>query len=279
MLFLLILPVLVAGFFACHIHPVYSYKLHRYEGQYLYLKSAELGLKCFSIALLLALGGHYSVPDSVSFFCHEINLNLSAYFVSAVKVFGAQDDFEAKKMAWFFLLSFLLFVAAFLVKLWGNFRLLLRFGRWDARVFVIGQLLEDSPLDNLLFRLSMEKDKSVMISLSDRKVYVGKVINLGEPSETSGMDQDISIIPLMSGYRDKDDLTVEFTTYYEETGGNLYISIRQDAIVSATEFDFSSHQKWTEKKLKKENVMQISGSVVPGKDEWHLTATYSKEKK
>ena len=125
----------------------------------------------------------------------------------------------------------------------------------------------------------MEKDKSVMISLSDRKVYVGKVINLGEPSETSGMDQDISIIPLMSGYRDKDDLTVEFTTYYEETGGNLYISIRQDAIVSATEFDFSSHQKWTEKKLKKENVMQISGSVVPGKDEWHLTATYSKEKK
>ena len=37
---LLIVPILVAGFMACHIHPVFSYKLHRYEGQYLYLKSA-----------------------------------------------------------------------------------------------------------------------------------------------------------------------------------------------------------------------------------------------
>jgi hypothetical protein len=38
-----------------------------------------------------------------------------------------------------------------------------------------------------------------MISLEDRKVYVGKVIDMGEPTETNGIDQDISIMPLMSG--------------------------------------------------------------------------------
>ena len=59
MLLLLIFPVLVAGFFACHIHPVHSYKLHRYEGQYLYLKSAELGVKCFAIGATFALAAHF----------------------------------------------------------------------------------------------------------------------------------------------------------------------------------------------------------------------------
>ena len=83
-----------------------------------------------------------------------------------------------------------------------------------------------------------------MLTMDDRKVYVGKVISLGEPSETSGMDQDVSIMPLMSGYRDKDTLKVTFTTYYEEVDADIYLSLRQDAIVSATEFDFQAYLKW-----------------------------------
>ena len=70
-------------------------------------------------------------------------------------------------------------------------------------------------LDDLLFRLSIE-NKNVMLMMDDRKVYVGKIISMGEPSETQGMDQDISIMPLMSGYRDKDTLRVNFTTDYEQ---------------------------------------------------------------
>lgn len=133
MLFLLIFPVLVAGFLACHTHPIHSYKLHRYEGQYLYLKSAELGLKCFAIAFALALATHYWFPDSVT---------------------------------------------------------------------------------------------------------------AGSSTVNSGMDQDVSIMPLMSGYRDKDTLKVSFTTHYEEVDADIYLSLRQDAIVSATEFDFGAYQKW-----------------------------------
>lgn len=275
MLFLLILPVLVAGFFACHIHPVHSYRLHRYEGQYLYLRSAALGLKCFAIAFLLALAGHYFIPDSFSVCSIDINLGLSSFLNSVVKLFGAANDEEAKKMAWFFLFSSLMFVAAILVKAWAHVRLRLRFGRWDCRVFVIGQLLDDSPLDSLLFQASLNKEKSVMLSMSDRKVYVGKVVSLGEPSETSGMDQDVSILPIMSGYRDKDDLGVSFTTRYEEVDADIYISLRQDAIVSATEFDFPSYQKWKAMKEAKENQSDDSaaGMVVTGQDsDWWLLA-------
>ena len=147
-------------------------------------------------------------------------------------------------MAWFFILSGGTLVAAYVLKMWGHITLRQRFGTWDAKVFVIGELLEDSPLDNLLFQLSLDKDKHAMLTMDDRKVYVGKVISLGEPSETSGMDQDISIMPLMSGYRDKDTLKVTFSTHYEDVDSDIYLSLRQDAIVSATEFDFDAYQKW-----------------------------------
>lgn len=281
MLFLLILPVLVAGFFACHIHPVHSYRLHRYEGQYLYLRSAALGLKCFAIAFLLALSGHYLIPNSLSFCSFNINLELSSFLDSVMKLFGAATTEEAKKMAWFFLFSALLFVAAFLVKSWAHVRLRFRFGRWNCKVFVIGELLDDSPLDSLLFQASLKKEKSIMLSMSDRKVYVGKVISLGEPSETSGMDQDVSILPIMSGYRNKDDLNVDFTTRYEDAETDIYISLRQDAIISATEFDFPSYQKWKSKKeLKDKEEAASAAGVVMANDEggWWLMACQQAKK-
>lgn len=246
MLFLLIFPVLVAGFLACHIHPIHSYKLHRYEGQYLYLKSSELGLKCFSIAFVLLIAAHYWLPDSISFGGPSFSLNLSSSLESAMQVvIGAEKKGgEASKMASFFLLSASTLLAALLHKAWGHLTLRRRFGSWDARVSVIGQILEDSPLDNLLFKLSLKKDKHVMLTMDDRKVYVGKVISLGELSETSGMDQDVLMMPLMSGYRDKDTLKVTFTTHYEDVDADIYLSLRQDAIVSATEFDFQAYLKW-----------------------------------
>lgn len=244
MFFLLIFPVLVAGFVACHIHPVHSYRLHRYEGQYLYLKSAELGLKCFFLASLAALALHYWLPDNVNI-CHRVfSWELLTWLTAQMTMVGAAEGSESSKMAWFVELSFLTFVAAYVLKLWAHFRLWLRFRKWDTKVYVIAEILEDSPLDNLLFSLSLAKDKNVMLMMEDRKVYVGRVIDLGEPSATGGMDQDILLIPLMSGYRHKDTLKVTFTTMYSEVDAEIVISLRQDNIVSATEFDFDAYRKW-----------------------------------
>ncbi|MEE4452333.1 hypothetical protein [Novosphingobium resinovorum] len=252
MIFLLIFPVLVTGFLACHIHPVHSYRLHRYEGQYLYLKSAELGLKCFFLAFLAWLGLHYWLPDRLPIGWFAIPLTLSGALTEVMAtMIGAASSTqpaslseEATRMASFFELSFLTFAAAYLVKLWSHVSLRLRFGQWNTRVHVIGEILEDSPLDNLLFRLSLQRDRSAMLTMEDRKVYVGKIINLGEPSATTGMDQDIAIMPLMSGYRDKDTLKVTFTTFYEEVDLGILISLRQDNILSATEFDFGAYRLW-----------------------------------
>lgn len=251
MLLLLVLPILIAGFLACHIHPYYSYKLHRYEGQYLYLKSAELGVKCFCIAFITATALHYWVPDIITLGCSDFDIALSEHLKLFMKVMGAKDSSEEAKYSWFLILSVLTFLSSFVLKTWGHITLCSRFRVLDTKIYVIGELLRDSPLDDLLFKLSLQKDKHVMLTMDDKKVYVGKVISLGEPTETNGMDQDISIMPIMSGYRDKETLEVEFTTQYSDAGVDLYVSLRQESIVSATEFDFKAYKAWN-----KNNVLE-----------------------
>lgn len=250
MLVLLIFPVLVAGFLACHIHPIHAYKLHRYEGQYLYLKSAELGIKCFAIGAVFTLGAHAWLPDRIQFCSVEISLQLANGLAALLETVGTKDHAEATRGAWFFILSAATFMAAYVAKTWGYGMLYLRFGSKDRqkiKVYVMGRILADSPLDYLLFELSLSKDKYAMITLEDRKVYVGKVIDMGEPTETNGIDQDISIMPLMSGYRDKDTLKIEFTTDYDEVEADIYLSLRQDKIISVTEFDFDAYRGLTQR--------------------------------
>lgn len=241
---LLIVPILVAGFIACHIHPVHAYKLHRYEGQYLYLKSAKLGLVCFAFACTLAFTGHWLLPDRLSVGSAHVPLTWPASLAALLVEAGATRPEHALHTSWLLILSLLTCLSAWLLKVLGHLVLLWRFRTWDARIFVIRDILEDSPLDDLLFRLSLQKDKYAMLMMEDRKVYVGKIISLGEPSETNGMDQDISIMPLMSGYRDKDTLRVTFTTDYALVDSDIYVSLRQDQIVSATEFNFEAYRTW-----------------------------------
>jgi hypothetical protein len=112
------------------------------------------------------------------------------------------------------------------------------------------ELLKDSPLDKLLY-LSYVQNKYLLITMSDRKVYVGRVISLGEPNESEGPNQEISIVPVFSGYRDKDTLSVTLNTTYTGAGieeiDDVYLVLKQDNIISACEFVESLYQKFSNK--------------------------------
>lgn len=105
-----------------------------------------------------------------------------------------------------------------------------------------------------------------MLTMDDRKVYVGKIIQLGEPSETSGMDQDIVILPVMSGYRDKDNLKVVFTTYYKDVDKELELCLRQESIVSATEFSDDAYKIWNPENLRRNDGKKIRVKFVNQND-------------
>lgn len=107
---------------------------------------------------------------------------------------------------------------------------------------ILEMILKDSPMDRLLFSLQLNK-KAVMLSMKDRKVYVGKVLSMGEPNESKGADQEIEILPVMSGFRDKDSMELTFTTYYEKINEDIILVLRQDEILTATEFNFDVYAR------------------------------------
>lgn len=250
---LLIFLILVAGFLHCHIHPVQKVCLHRYTGQYLYLRAAGYGLRAFSIAATLAVIGHILLPDALMLPpLGTMPMTPLLWLSACLRNAGFADD-SLLRDAWLLALSIGTFGVVFLHAL-GSFLLhCLRHRTLAPAQYITGKLLMDSPLDDLLFRLSLE-GKMVMLSMADRKVYVGMIADMGEPTETEGPDNEIALIPILSGYRNKDTLKVEFTTFYKEyyeqypgTEGKalaLTIVLRQKDIVSATEFSDSAYAFW-----------------------------------
>lgn len=97
-------------------------------------------------------------------------------------------------------------------------------------------MLKDSPLDTMLFE-SMANDLYLIISMTDRKCYVGRIINLDKPNEQDEPDQEILLVPIASEYRDNDTLQLKLTTSYILTdtlkNEELTIVLKQHNILSA----------------------------------------------
>jgi hypothetical protein len=230
MLAFLLLPVLTCGFFICYYSLPHFYKLHRYEGQQLYLKSAWLGVQCLFYALLVVAILNAFVPPTL--FCVPV-------------------DSSANDLTWLFLIAVTMHGIAFIrvwVTNWAMNQFQIKEGV-DPKIKLMSDVLSDSPLDSELL-YSYINDQSVLISLSNRKVYVGQVVSMGEPNESEGMDQEISILPHISGFRDKDNLTVNFTTQYEsiDTTVEIKVTLRQELIESVSRFDFDVYQQFLERK-------------------------------
>ena len=119
-----------------------------------------------------------------------------------------------------------------------------------AKILLMHTILKDSPLDSL-FYLSYVRGIFLLITMSDRKVYVGRVISLGEPTEKQGPDQEISIVPIFSGYREKDSLSVNLNNSYpnNDDAKDVYLILKQENIVSACEFVESLYEQFLEKNI------------------------------
>lgn len=271
---ILILPILVAGFIHCHTHPKLKLKLHRYEGQYLYLQVVWQGLAIFLYAVifnfaliaLLELAGNKFFFIGNNYIVITENI-ISSYFSPTF------DKAQILKATWLIVISITMVLLptpikyahilynvlanSFLTILLPNtkeplekavnsscIKSLFEFLHSQYDVLMISymsEILSDSPLDQMLFEANKNRSL-IMLSLDDRKVYVGEISSLGEPNEHKGMGQEIAIVPFLSGYRNKDSLKVEFTTRYNElsiknTDTKFTIVIKQEKITSLTPFD------------------------------------------
>jgi len=221
------------GFIILRFSPYQFYKLHRYEGQLLYIKAVCLGLIAVGISFLF--DSYFGI---VNYLCK--------LFPKTGMIF---DTERLPEYSVFFLLSMCVSASyCVLQRSWSLLKVRWQFRgvenrqsyRELANILLMRSVLNDSPLDRLLFRsyVHVQEDIFLLITMSDRKVYVGRVINLGEPNEKQGPGQEISIIPVFSGYRDKDTLAVTLNHRYanEDSAKDVYVVLKQDNIVSACEF-------------------------------------------
>lgn len=311
MLLLLILPILVSGFIYIHADDKSYFKLHRTEGQYLYLKTIKNGLlitisvstiifflnklPVFCIAdvevdILKILqsdfmiffeaeeGGHTSSSKALtlawivcitlsslitSWFYPTLNRMFKLYVYKLVYKVTTSEDFKIKASRAIRLFNELYNKETLIVcKLYKRFKFKRAFYRkYHLEISMVAksayktdllkEVLNDSPLDRLLLSALVEK-KLLMLTLQNRQVYIGKLNSTGEPNENEGLDQEICLIPLMSGYRDDKTLELNLVTHYKTLNIDIFLTLRQSEIISVTEFDLSSYEKLQKTKVKKE---------------------------
>lgn len=251
---LLILPILVSGFIVLSINPYQKLKLHRYDGQLLYLKAAKVGLRYFifvTIICLLLKDCAFKVPFTSIHFEPNI-VTFIAKQLSAIehKKLVSSDVMEA---SWLLALSIATIITSYAVSCvkacWIKFQDKLSnalFGSKLATIILLGKILKDSPLDHMFYE-SFANKRAIMITLKSRKVYIGMVNNLGEPSESEEPNQEISLVPAMSGYRDKDTLALNLKNNYEISSKiDCSIVIKVDQIDTVSWFNYEFYEDTNE---------------------------------
>lgn len=175
------------------------------------------------------------------FFPSSTGINFVSIIASFLDGVFAKNDENLTSYSWLIIISVGTILTAYLWCFFAWIRL--GFGyksRESAKANIMYDLLKDSPLDKLLFMASID-EAPVLLTLQSRKIYVGYITSLGEPNETEGMDQEITIIPQISGYRMEETLEVEFNTQYNNHDVKVDLVIRQEQILSATLFDYLAY--------------------------------------
>ncbi|CNH41428.1 hypothetical protein [Yersinia intermedia] len=226
-------------------NPYHYYRLHRHDGQLLYLKAIALGVGCVICALLL------DALLKLFFFENRLIEIVS----EKIKISG--DINKDKIYLWFVFISFLTLVLAFFwvfiifIKntiLGGYYSKKYKTNFFGARKLrVLKETFNEGSFDALLFNAMERKDKrSVLINLDSGKVYVGLINAIGEPTENEGPNSDISILPIMSGYRNKDTQQIKFTNIYSGVSNknhSMSVIIDANEVTHISWFDMDEYQK------------------------------------
>ena len=245
----LLVSILVAGAIGQTKVPFNFYRLHRYEGQLLHLKVLTSGVLYFSLAATFCLLLNAWQPQLLS-----LNFNLLLLVESLLTKAGLDQD-AVLQGSWIICLSFVTFLVALSHVVWVRclFPLLLRtigkvwkssIGDKSYKLAIYQRIIRDSPLDNMCFE-SFLHNQPLLFSLKERKVYVGIIQTMGEPTEKNSANQEVVIFPVLSGYRDENTLEVRFTTAYDIPSGSksvIALCIKTEQISSISYFDFDVYE-------------------------------------
>lgn len=204
--FLLVLPILICGFIYCKYNFYDKTLIAKYEGQSLYLHIAMRGLVLTLPWLAIVFLAEWATDG----------------FLGLADLLN-ERGFTARKERHLFTT---MLVAILSAPIYAYLAAKVRFritryrhglkNDYLTRSFILETMLPTSTHQALLLD-SLFNKRLYMFSMEDRKVYIGWVKYFGNLQDhDSNNDEGFSIIPIYSGFRDKDQLTVEFTTFYDK---------------------------------------------------------------
>jgi len=272
---LLLIPILVSGYILVVANLYHYYQLHRYDGQLLYLKVAAHGTMSVVFVLAVAVFMKFLFPDF-----HPIAI--------VSEILNVKKTIDNNKVeTWLALISIasIIFSLLWVFIVWSKNVILGFFCEKQhhedifhaKKLRILRKTISNSTLDSMLLdAMESSPKKSILVTLSSRKVYVGIVNGIQEPTESEAPNSYISIFPIMSGYRDKDTLSITFTNSYPSEVSvssaatadskkihkvaNMDILIKSDEISHLSWFDFAVFD-------------EVNGSFVEGTIDLRTDAT------
>lgn len=154
-------------------------------------------------------------------------LNIPHYILDHV-------SFEKNVKGYSWLASILLYVCLFLL----------------PKIELVKGFLPQSE-DDFYNKCSEWKNKAVLLTLKNGKVYVGSLLKYPSNSNLQYEFQIISIIPSFSGCREQKQKWVEWNTYYpsvKSDSSDMELVIPRSEIVSFSKFNREAHKHFEEMK-------------------------------
>lgn len=243
------------GFVFLYYSPVHLHKFRLLDGQVLYFRSFLYGLVFFFLSLILM-----KILDKWGF-----SYDLAAEFNKSLKI--KYSDFMGLYFNLLSLSAILELLTILLAHLGSRVGIFLSICRkiefeketktkdkftkiYDKTKFNLKflPLLNslDSELDRMLLESIVDK-KPLIIHMQDRKMYIGFVQEFKVDVKSKVELQTFSLVPLRSGYRDKDNLTVEITTEYNENNVFQIVFLKEN-IISVTYYDKEIFDDFIKKK-------------------------------
>lgn len=238
--FALILP-LVGGFFVIREATFIKYQAAREDGHRLYFRIAWYGFWLF-LASFLILG---SLRVTLSLAGIPLYGEVEHTVLARLAPFMKEGQQSAARVGFVTVCAFAMILGRF------SPLVLNRFAK-KSSLQALMEATSQNELEGLLVD-AVAMAKSVLVTLTTGKAYVGFVLSSPEPRAERRV---IALLPLASGYRSVNHELV-LTTFYDQIyvqsdaadDGNFRLVLAVDKIVSAAFFDFEIYERFNKSKV------------------------------
>lgn len=243
----LLAVILVSGFIYVNLSLSTRYRYKRSEGWDAYFFVAAWGIGFFLAGGLITF--ILNVTGGFRLLAHIFHITTESFdgILSTARN-KAQRIYEIKQIAWI-VISILMSAILGLINKQRTKR---GDRRWDVLAKIVGHNFHEAMLVE-----ASARQFPIIATLSSRKFYVGLITC---PALEHGQSEYLEMLPLLSGYRNKDDLTIHITTnYYQHyadsnnpngsPGVNLSdfrIVIPKDELETMSFFDIDAYKKFKE---------------------------------